>query len=142
MLKLIQGCTGARNQTNDLAETGPSTTQPAADGSVTPVTAVEDQQSVYSQQLAEIDEFKGYGAVLKSSKKAIELTERETEYVVTAVKHIFKEHIVFQVCSSVAVMCTRVLNWSVSVRCAQHPSRHGSRAGLGHHVPRRRDRVV
>ena len=34
--------------------------------------------------------------MLKSSGKPIELTESETEYVVTAVKHIFKEHVVFQ----------------------------------------------
>ena len=37
-----------------------------------------------------------YGPVLKSSAKPVELTERETEYVVSAVKHVFAEHVVFQ----------------------------------------------
>jgi coatomer protein complex subunit gamma len=38
---------------------------------------------------------KPYGSVLKSSS-VVELTESETEYVVSVVKHIFKEHIVLQ----------------------------------------------
>lgn len=49
----------------------------------------------YAQELLNIPEFKPYGAVLKSSP-VVELTESETEYVVTVVKHIFKEHIVLQ----------------------------------------------
>lgn len=42
-----------------------------------------------------IPEMKAYGSVLKSSP-VVELTESETEYVVSVVKHIFKEHIVLQ----------------------------------------------
>lgn len=38
---------------------------------------------------------KPYGGILKSST-VVELTESETEYVVSVVKHIFKEHIVLQ----------------------------------------------
>ena len=38
---------------------------------------------------------KEFGPVLKSSP-LVELTEAETEYVVSVVKHIFKEHIVLQ----------------------------------------------
>ena len=34
--------------------------------------------------------------MLKSSGKPVELTESETEYVVTVVKHVFEAHIVFQ----------------------------------------------
>lgn len=49
----------------------------------------------YEAALASIPEFKSYGPLLKSSA-TIPLTESETEYVVTAVKHIFKEHIVLQ----------------------------------------------
>lgn len=49
----------------------------------------------YAQQLLQIPEMKAYGNVLKSSS-IVELTESETEYVVTVVKHIFKEHIVMQ----------------------------------------------
>jgi coatomer protein complex subunit gamma len=37
---------------------------------------------------------------MNSSAKPLALTETETEYVVTCVKHIFKEHVVFQVCDS------------------------------------------
>jgi len=49
----------------------------------------------YSQQLLAIPEMKSYGNVLKSSP-VVELTESETEYVVSVIKHIFKEHIVLQ----------------------------------------------
>jgi coatomer protein complex subunit gamma len=43
----------------------------------------------------QIPELKAYGTLLKSSVP-VELTESETEYVVTAVKHVLKEHIVVQ----------------------------------------------
>lgn len=53
-------------------------------------------QSLYVEQLKTVPELETYGAVLKSSSRPIALTESETEYVVTAVKHIYKEHVVFQ----------------------------------------------
>ncbi|KAK4555363.1 coatomer subunit gamma [Recurvomyces mirabilis] len=49
----------------------------------------------YAQQLAAVPEFGSYGAVLKSSP-VVELTESETEYVVSGIKHLFKEHLVLQ----------------------------------------------
>jgi coatomer protein complex subunit gamma len=49
----------------------------------------------YQQELLAIPELKAYGGVLKSSP-VVDLTESETEYVVSVVKHIFKEHIVLQ----------------------------------------------
>lgn len=49
----------------------------------------------YAEQLMQIPELKAYGTLLKSSLP-VELSESETEYVVTAVKHVFKEHIVLQ----------------------------------------------
>ncbi|ANB11679.1 Sec21p [Sugiyamaella lignohabitans] len=49
----------------------------------------------YAQELQAIPEFQSYGPIFKSSSK-IPLTESETEYVVTAVKHMFKEHLVIQ----------------------------------------------
>ena len=61
-----------------------------------PPTAAE-KQSTYAQQLAEVPELADYGPILNSSAKPAQLTETETEYQVTCVKHIFKEHIVFQV---------------------------------------------
>jgi len=60
-----------------------------------PSTAAETQSS-YASQLAAVPELDGYGTVLKSSSKPVPLTESETEYVVSVVKHIFKEHVVFQ----------------------------------------------
>jgi coatomer protein complex subunit gamma len=69
----------------------------------------------YAKQLAAIPELAEFGPLLKSSAVA-ELTESETEYVVTAVKHIYKEHVVLQfdvkntlsdyVLSDVSVVCT------------------------------------
>jgi len=59
--------------------------------------SIELASQKYAKALSEIPEFKEFGAVLKSSLKPEELTEKETEYAVTAVKHIFKEHIVLQV---------------------------------------------
>ena len=59
---------------------------------------VAETQSAYASQLAEVPEFSSYGTVLNSSAKPAQLTESETEYQVSCVKHIFKEHIVFQVC--------------------------------------------
>lgn len=56
-----------------------------------------ETQSAYQQQLAEVPELSSYGPVLNSSAKPAQLTENETEYQVSCVKHIFKEHIVFQV---------------------------------------------
>jgi hypothetical protein len=53
------------------------------------------QAQRYVQELSQIPEIKEFGAVLKSSS-VVELTEAETEYVVTLVKHVFKEHIVLQ----------------------------------------------
>ncbi|KAF2788621.1 coatomer subunit gamma [Melanomma pulvis-pyrius CBS 109.77] len=49
----------------------------------------------YISELQKIPEMASYGGVLKSSS-VVELTESETEYVVSAVKHIFKDHIVLQ----------------------------------------------
>ncbi|KAF8899210.1 coatomer protein [Infundibulicybe gibba] len=55
-----------------------------------------EKQSAYTQQLAEVPELSAYGPILNSSAKPVPLTESETEYQVTCVKHIFKEHVVFQ----------------------------------------------
>jgi coatomer protein complex subunit gamma len=49
----------------------------------------------YAATLSAIPEFQSYGSLLKSSKPT-PLTESETEYVVTAVKHFFKDHLVIQ----------------------------------------------
>lgn len=63
------------------------------------------RQDIYAEQLASIPELSSLklGPILKSSLP-IELTESETEYVVQCIKHIFKNHIVFQ------FDCTNTLN--------------------------------
>ena len=60
----------------------------------------------YAQQLQAIPELAAFGSVLKSSA-IVELTESETEYVVKAIKHIFKEHIVLQFvsCTPCTIPC-------------------------------------
>lgn len=68
----------------------------AAEAPVAPSAA--EKQSAYVHQLAEVPEFSSYGPVLNSSANPAQLTESETEYQVNCVKHIFKEHVVFQVC--------------------------------------------
>ena len=49
----------------------------------------------HAAALLEIPELKAHGALLHSSQP-VELTESETEYVVSVIKHVFKEHIVLQ----------------------------------------------
>ncbi|RMZ74837.1 hypothetical protein DV737_g5692, partial [Chaetothyriales sp. CBS 132003] len=51
--------------------------------------------SAYTEIFSRIPELAAYGHVLKSSAP-VELTESETEYVVTAVKHILKHAVVIQ----------------------------------------------
>lgn len=97
------------------------TTTPAPPSQTTEVT-----QSSYVQQLAQVPELVSYGAILNSSKP-VPLTENETEYQVLCVKHVFPEHIVFQVRPSLfhdalilnhlSLMCQiqcRILFWSKS----------------------------
>ncbi|KAM0798383.1 coatomer subunit gamma [Usnea florida] len=49
----------------------------------------------HSHALMQIPELKAHGALLRSSHP-VELTESETEYVVSVIKHIYKEHLVLQ----------------------------------------------
>ncbi|KAI5259359.1 Coatomer, gamma subunit [Aureobasidium subglaciale] len=87
----------------------------AARGSAEAIASASAAAQKYAQQLQAIPELASYGGVLKSSA-VVELTESETEYVVTAVKHLFKEHIVVQydikntlpdtVLADVTVVCT------------------------------------
>ncbi|TDL28145.1 coatomer subunit gamma [Rickenella mellea] len=82
----------ARPSTLDTLGAPPVATKTA---SAPPPTAAETK-SAYAEQLAGIPEFGSYGPVLNSSSKPTQLTESETEYQVSCVKHIFKEHVVFQ----------------------------------------------
>jgi len=72
--------------------TGPKTSSKSAAESASTVAATAQK---YASELQKIPELAAYGGVLKSSP-VIELTESETEYVVKAIKHVFKEHVVLQ----------------------------------------------
>ncbi|KAJ7110306.1 coatomer subunit gamma [Mycena crocata] len=61
-----------------------------------PPPSAAETQSAYAEKLGAVPAFASYGTILNSSAKPVPLTESETEYQVTCVKHIFKEHIVFQ----------------------------------------------
>lgn len=71
---------------------GPTKPSPSASEAAAAASALVQQ---YTQELSAVPEIAEFGAVLKSSA-VVELTEAETEYVVSLVKHIFKEHVVLQ----------------------------------------------
>jgi coatomer subunit gamma len=76
----------------------------------------------YAQELQKIPELAAYGGVLKSSP-VVELTESETEYVVKAIKHVFKEHVVLQFVSlsnpKISISNTIILG------CHEYATRNG-----------------
>lgn len=73
--------------------TGPK--KPPANGSADGVASALVNAQKHSQELMQIPELRAHGAVLRSSV-VVELTESETEYVVSVIKHIYKDHIVLQ----------------------------------------------
>jgi coatomer subunit gamma len=75
----------------------PSTapTKPAVNGSAEGVAATVANTQKYTEIFSRIPEIEAFGPVLKSSQ-TVALTESETEYVVSAVKHVFKDHLVVQ----------------------------------------------
>lgn len=91
----------AEDRTKKLTATAPTLKAPKVGPTKPSATAAEAAAAAtalaqkYTQELAAIPEIAEFGAVLKSSP-VVELTEAETEYVVSLVKHIFKEHVVLQ----------------------------------------------
>lgn len=91
----------AEDRTKKLTATTPSLKPPKAGPTKTAASGAEAQATAaaaaqkYAQELMAIPEMKEFGSVLKSSP-VVELTEAETEYFVSVVKHLFKEHIVLQ----------------------------------------------
>ncbi|KAF7508864.1 hypothetical protein GJ744_008573 [Endocarpon pusillum] len=73
--------------------TGP--TKPQMNGAAERGATAATNTQKYQEAFERIPELRAYGPVLKSSS-VVELTESETEYVVTAIKHIFKQHLVLQ----------------------------------------------
>jgi coatomer protein complex subunit gamma len=84
---------------------------------VPPPQTAEETQSAFMQQLTHVPELAPYGTVINSSKPA-QLTENETEYQVSCVKHVFREHIVFQVGAAILSQYALVLNvYVLSLMC-------------------------
>jgi len=74
-----------------------ATSKPDTSNGTATTTSTESTSQTYAATLEKIPEFKEFGTILKSSSTPVELTEKETEYAVTATKHIFKKHLVLQV---------------------------------------------
>lgn len=72
-------------------------------------------ETKYADELLSIEQFKAFGNLINSSKP-IPLTEPEAEFVVHAVKHLFKDHIVFQF--NVSNTLTNVVLDKVTVACS------------------------
>ncbi|KAM3514294.1 hypothetical protein MY11210_002084 [Beauveria gryllotalpidicola] len=91
----------AEDRTKKLTATTPTLKAPKSGPTKAPATGAEAaaaasaQVQKYTEELTAIPDMAEFGSVLKSSP-VIELTEAETEYVVSLVKHVFKEHIVLQ----------------------------------------------
>lgn len=91
----------AEDRTKKLTATTPTLKAPKAGPTKGPASGAEAaaaasaQAQKYTEELTAIPDMAEFGGVLKSSP-VIELTEAETEYVVSLVKHIFKEHVVLQ----------------------------------------------
>ena len=73
--------------------TGPKKTQ--TNGTADSATAALAAAQKHAERLMQIPELKAYGNVLSSSAP-VELTETETEYVVSVIKHIYKKNLVLQ----------------------------------------------
>ncbi|KAL8312934.1 hypothetical protein RB593_007252 [Gaeumannomyces tritici] len=97
----MRDVTDAEDRTKKLTATTPSLKPPKVGPTKAAPTGAEAAASAsaaaqkYAEELVQIPEMKEFGGVLKSSP-VVELTEAETEYVVSVVKHIFKEHVVLQ----------------------------------------------
>ncbi|SCV05159.1 LANO_0H01354g1_1 [Lachancea nothofagi CBS 11611] len=73
------------------------------------------QSAKFAEELGSIDDFKSFGAIVNTSKD-VPLTETEAEFVVTGVKHLFKNHVVLQF--HITNTLTDVALDNVSVGCS------------------------
>lgn len=91
----------AEDRTKKLTSATPTLKAPSAGPKPVSRAGAEAAQTAaaaaqqYAAELQKIPEIAAYGGVLKSSAP-VELTESETEYVVSCIKHIFAAHIVLQ----------------------------------------------
>jgi coatomer protein complex subunit gamma len=88
----------AEDRTKKLTATAPSLKPPKISPTKSSAGGVDEAESAaqrYADELLQVPEMKEFGTVLKSTS-VLELTEAETEYVVSVVRHIFAGHIVLQ----------------------------------------------
>ncbi|KAL9125432.1 MAG: hypothetical protein Q9217_005367 [Psora testacea] len=92
----------AEERTKKLTSATPTLKAPIAGPKKAHINGIADTQASalaaaqkHAQQLMQIPELKAHGALLHSSQP-VELTESETEYVVSVIKHIYNEHLVLQ----------------------------------------------
>jgi len=76
-------------------ENAPSKKMMTMDEGVEGESHVHERAPASQEELFAIPQFASYGQLFKSSE-AVELTERETEYLVRCVKHVFPNHVVLQ----------------------------------------------
>lgn len=96
--KLLGKITGSNDENMDSLSSTPDESKSNSNdnlNNVSDMTKYTLQQQEYQNELALLPEIGQYGSLLKSSAP-VELTEKETEFVVTAVKHIFEEHLVIE----------------------------------------------
>mmetsp|Transcript_4089 Transcript_4089/g.7148 ORF Transcript_4089/g.7148 Transcript_4089/m.7148 type:complete len:938 (+) Transcript_4089:116-2929(+) len=86
---------GGAGGLDGLATPPPAGTDAAAAAAAATSSPMRSTDVDYADELYSIPEFAGLGPLFKSSKKQ-DLTESETEYFVSCVKHIFSEHVVLQ----------------------------------------------
>lgn len=80
------------NNNNNINESNDEIKELDKVSDITKYTLLQQQ---YQSELSLLPEINEYGTLLHSSS-IIELTEKETEFVVSAIKHIFENHIVIQ----------------------------------------------
>eukprot|EP01130_Rhizamoeba_saxonica_P002326 TRINITY_DN12152_c0_g1_i1.p1 TRINITY_DN12152_c0_g1~~TRINITY_DN12152_c0_g1_i1.p1 ORF type:complete len:860 (+),score=186.03 TRINITY_DN12152_c0_g1_i1:42-2621(+) len=86
---------------------------------VPPVEKVKSETPIVKAEeiVASVPEFEHLGPILSSSK-LVELTESETEYVVSCVKHIYQNHLVFQFTCENTLEEQHLLNVRVSMEAS------------------------
>lgn len=100
---LISSIDTARANTNSSLALLSSRPQQGGSSGAKKNTAPASADLQYGEKLSSISQFANYGTLFKSTA-VMHLTEEETEYTVSCVKHIFDKHIVFQ------FDCTNTLN--------------------------------
>ncbi|EEB06467.1 coatomer gamma subunit Sec21 [Schizosaccharomyces japonicus yFS275] len=93
---LTQDEIDAENYKAKKASTEAVPVEPEEEAAAEVVEKPEVLVDTYNKIFQSIPEFSNYGDILKSSTTPVELTEKETEFVVKTIKHVFKDHLVVE----------------------------------------------